>query len=341
MGKLSKVIATLSLLLSGCTAAARESAPSQLPEMLADTGLYADRTTQEIAADNRPFSPQYPLWTDGAKKRRWIHLPPGASIDASSGDWQFPVGTKLWKEFSFGRVVETRYMERTASGWRFATYVHEEGGAAKLALASGGVVPVEVAPGLRHRIPSETDCRVCHGTGASGAPSPVLGFSALQLSDDRDPNAAHREPAPPRALHLAALLDDGRLRGYGGPRAPRIEGRTETERAALGYLHGNCGGCHRSGGAAESVGMSLSSGGSDRGPIVTAVGKPSHVTPEQMRIAAGRPDASVVLGRMTSRVPAEQMPPLGTQLVDDEGSRLVARWIAELSNTTDRQGDHR
>ena len=50
------------------------------------------------------------------RKRRWISLPPGSAIDASDPDaWAFPVGTRLWKEFSFGgQRVETRYMERQA-----------------------------------------------------------------------------------------------------------------------------------------------------------------------------------------------------------------------------------
>ena len=40
----------------------------------------------------------------------------------------FPVGTRLWKEFSLGRRLETRMLERTREGWRFATYVWTEDG---------------------------------------------------------------------------------------------------------------------------------------------------------------------------------------------------------------------
>ena len=55
---------------------------------LRETGLYA--TGLQVRPDNLPFAPQYPLWSDGADKRRWIHLPPGTSIDASGPDWRFP-----------------------------------------------------------------------------------------------------------------------------------------------------------------------------------------------------------------------------------------------------------
>src|SRR5262245_26441607 len=179
------------------------------PASLADTGLFEAGSTSVVRPDNLPFAPQYPLWSDGASKRRWLHLPAGTAIDASTpDDWQFPVGTKLWKEFSLGgRRVETRFIERRADGqWRFAAYAWDAAGtAATLAPARGLPTEVEVAPGARHVIPGETDCRLCH----EGRPTPVLGISALQLSPDRDPRAPHAEPLPAGAVDLKALVARG------------------------------------------------------------------------------------------------------------------------------------
>ncbi len=184
------------VLLSGCIPAVHATAAeavAQLPERLSDTGLYVAGSHTQIDPKNLAFSPQYPLWSDGARKRRWIYLPPGTSIDASRPDaWEFPVGTRLWKEFSLGRSVETRFIERLASGeWRFATYVwNEEGTDATLAPSDGiPALPTQGAPRGSYAIPAEPDCRACH----EGAAAPVLGFSALQLSSDRDPLAPHAE----------------------------------------------------------------------------------------------------------------------------------------------------
>ena len=156
-----------------------------LPQHLRDTGLYAEGVLA--------FSPQYPLWSDGAVKRRWIYLPPGTSIDATQPDaWDFPRGTKLWKEFSHGRALETRFIERTADGeWRFASYVWTADGADAVLAPAAGIreMPAPEAPGERYAIPAQDDCRACH----EGAPVPVLGFSALQFSPDRDPLAPHAE----------------------------------------------------------------------------------------------------------------------------------------------------
>ena len=100
-------------------AAAPSLATAPLPQRLSDTGLFEPGSTTAVRAGVLVFSPQYPLWSDGTRKRRWIALPPGASIDATHADaWDFPIGTKLWKEFAYGRRVETRMLERLGAECR-------------------------------------------------------------------------------------------------------------------------------------------------------------------------------------------------------------------------------
>src|SRR5690606_542158 len=106
--------------------------------------------------------------------------------------WVFPVGTRLWKEFAFERRIETRYLERHADGWIRATYVwNVDGTEAVLAPEHG--VRLTRPDGVPYDVPGRTDCRLCHDGGAG----PVLGFSALQLSPDRDPLAPHAESPRP------------------------------------------------------------------------------------------------------------------------------------------------
>lgn len=306
------------------------------PERLQDTGLYSDWASRTIHPDNLPFSPQYPLWTDGATKHRWIYLPPGSFIDGSNPDeWQFPVGTRLWKEFRFGRRAETRYIEHTAEGWRYAAYTwNEDESAATLAPERGVARTVEIRDGVRHAIPSRFDCKACH----EASPTRVLGFSALQLSTDRDALAPHAEPLPSGAVDLASLVATGRLRGLPAhvTSAPRIAATTPTARAALGYLHSNCGSCHTNGGELASLEFSLRAlvapGPGDA--VSTSVGRTSRFVfetlgPAAVRIKPGDPDGSVLVARMATRHPVRQMPPLGSQFVDDAGLALIKRWIAE------------
>jgi hypothetical protein len=297
-----------------------------------------------------PFAPQYPLWSDGAAKRRWIRLPPGTSIDAARPDaWEFPAGTRLWKQFSVGgRAVETRFIERLADGsWRFASYVwNADGSDATLAPAAGAPGVADLGHDARHDVPGQADCRACH----EGRATPVLGLSLLQLSPDRDPGAPHAEPPPAGAADVPALVARGLLRNL--PRRfvdtpPRIDADSATARAALGYLHANCGGCHNPEGPLAPVALVLDERGdggfAPAAALASTVARPSTFRPpghagDAFRVVPGRPDLSVLPYRMRSRDPLAQMPPLGTKLVDDAGLALVERWISEVKRT-DAVGD--
>jgi len=317
-------------------AADQDSAP---PRRLSDTGLYV-AGTKVVRSENLPFSPQYPLWSDGATKRRWLYLPPGASIDASRADaWEFPPGTRLWKEFSHGRPVETRFIERRVDGsWAYAVYIwNAEGSDAALAPAEKAtVLTVHDAPRGRYVVPSQADCRNCH----EAAPVPVLGASALQLSSDRDPLAPHADPVRPELVDLRGLVARGLVRNLPLAlleRAPRIAAASPTARAALGYLHGNCGHCHNDAGPLASLELVLlqeaaAPAGTEKA-LHSLVGRASRYRASRadataQRIVPGRQDASTLVQRMRSRNPFVQMPPLGTQLADAEGIALIESWIA-------------
>lgn len=309
-----------------------------LPERLSQTGLYADIASKQVAPGNLAFSPQYPLWSDGARKRRWIALPPGTSIDASDPDaWVFPVGTRLWKEFAFDRRVETRYIERTAEGWVFATYRWlDDESDALLAPKFGERAVYPMAEGGSYDLPARSDCRACH----EGNVSRVLGFSALQLSGARDPGAPHAEPVGPSAVDLAMLVRQGWVKGLPADLAafpPQIPARSAVERAALGYLHGNCSNCHNARGPLASLDFSLEvrlgGGASTPAALTTAVDRTARFQPSgaapMARLAPGHPEASLLLQRMARRDPISQMPPLGSRVVDREAVALIERWIDE------------
>jgi hypothetical protein len=319
---------------------AHAAEPAALPEHLRDTGLYADASMSRLQPGVLPFSPQYPLWSDGATKRRWIQLPAGTSIDATRPDaWEFPRGTKLWKEFSHGAHVETRFIERGVDGnWRYASYVWSADGQDAVLAPAAGIrdLPVPTAPGARYSIPAQDDCRACH----EAAPVPVLGFSALQLSPDRDTQALHADAAN-SGLDLPTLVARGLLTGLPEDllvNPPRIAAANAAERAALGYLHGNCGHCHNDDGPLAVLEMSLAqrvdakeSAGSALRSIVAVPGQ-FRIGGAQVRVAPGRPGASVLALRMLSREPLQQMPPLGTSVVDIEAMALIGRWIESLSS---------
>ncbi len=292
-----------------------------MPERLSGTGLFADASMTALAEGVRPFTPQFELWSDGATKRRWVSLPPGTRIDTRNMDsWKFPEGTRLWKEFTRDGVrVETRLLEKSGPGdedWRAVSYVWLEDGSDAVAAPEGR----QDALGTPHDGPAASDCFGCHG----GRESRALGFSAIQLSYD----------APAESVDLEDLVQEGLLTRP--PASVYTVPGNSTERAALGYLHANCGHCHNSrrpdtdGPRCYDPLNSL-----DFWLRVDLLDSPED-TPTYNDGASdfrpGRPDDSKVIDRISVREPGWSMPPLGTERVHDEAVALLRRWISRMED---------
>lgn len=197
-----------------------------VPRLLSETGLFVPLSTEALGSGVLPYAPRFELWSDGASKRRWFFLPPGATIDSSNSDfWRFPVGTRLWKEFSLGGVrLETRMLEKRSEAeddWLFVTYAWNAEQTDATLLEQGATSVL----GTSHTIPAAKQCIACHG----GSRSRVLGFSAIQL-------------AGVEGVSTRSLFESGR--SSHPPSVNLTVPGDETAQAALGYLHANCSHCH-------------------------------------------------------------------------------------------------
>ncbi|MCP3143979.1 hypothetical protein [Pyxidicoccus xibeiensis] len=292
---------------------------SVLPARLSETGLFADVKAGTLAPGVRAFRPQFELWSDGAAKRRWVALPEGGRIDTSDMDaWRFPVGTRLWKEFTRDGVrVETRLLLKFGPGerdWADGAYLWTADGADAVLTPAGA----KDVLGTKHDVPTAAQCDACHG----GRSSHVLGFSAIQLAHD----------AGPGLLNLDGLVAEGLLTAP--PReVPRVPGNA-TERAALGYLHANCGSCHNL--ARPSQGGSRCFAPQNELDFwlqVDRLSSPS-ATPTyasfERGVQPGAPEDSLLLVLMARRGPGVRMPPLATEVVDHDAMALLHRWVEQL-----------
>jgi hypothetical protein len=289
------------------------------PTLLSETGLYLD-DMRTLAPGVREYTPQFELWSDGAEKRRFVALPEGASINSSNMDfWKYPVGTKLWKEFTRDGVrVETRLLQKTKNQWFMVAFQWNAEGTDATAVPLG----VANASGTEHDIPRTEDCRTCH----NHMPDKVLGFAAVQLAHDRP------------GVTLDTLVTENVLTEP--PEGSLALPGDATARAALGYLHGNCGGCHSDRSQVPAVDLRLYLTAATLGSLQdtptykTTVGettgaKPVPETPSIL-VAPGNPEESALLFRMQSRTDMVEMPPLASEQVDTVGTNTVAEWIRSL-----------
>ena len=307
-------------------------APSDaLPDELRCAGLYADIGSKKLASTVRAFKPATELWSDGASKQRWVHLPPGMKIDNSDPDsWIFPIGTRFFKEFSAGgKRVETRiFWKEGDKHWLKATY-HWSADESSATRFDGGMV---TAAGKPYFIPSAKECDRCH----KGREDRTLGFEQVLLALDGATGLTLQELVraglltnPPAGTSFS-LGDDGT-----GKAAP-----------ALRWLHVNCGvGCHNDNTAAEGYTSDLrlrlpATGIDGRSPAMfdslrTTI-RVATTTPEwagRTRIAPGSTRNSLLYQLANTRnasAPDNQMPPVGSRAIDTQGVALLDAWIRAI-----------
>ncbi|PIP93843.1 MAG: hypothetical protein COW00_04605 [Bdellovibrio sp. CG12_big_fil_rev_8_21_14_0_65_39_13] len=313
-------------------------------DRLSDTGLYSDIQTYTVASENRHYSPQYPLWTDGAVKNRWISLPPGTKIDTSNMDrWVFPNGTKLWKEFAFAQAdgsvfkVETRLIEKNPQGqWQYYSFHwNQDQTDADLVPDSGLGDVYQINPTTTYDIPSKRQCIGCHGFDNR----PVQSFQALQLSPIRDPQAPHQDILKKDMITLADMVQEKMMTHNPSvwPEMPD-DAANPLQKTVFGYMVGNCSSCHRPGGLSERTGflMNFKSQQTDvKKQPVFMTGINQHTTfyqiPNQdpmnsFRFKPNRPDLSAALIRLGDRT-HRPMPPFGYKMADMEAVKLMEAYI--------------
>jgi len=309
----------------GCAPAPTRATEESAVEKLSQTGLYADIKKEVLAKGVALFTPQFVLWTDGAKKRRWIYLPPGKKIDTTDMDmWKFPVGTKLWKEFARdGKRIETRLLHKIRDGegmqgWIMVAYIWNDAQTEAVISKDGA----KNQKGTPHDVPSAADCTSCHG----GRESVSLGYSAIQLSHTG------------KGSQLPSLIKEKRL-SHPPKGIFKVPGNAQ-ERAALGYLHANCSGCHNrenknafSNPLAETkmflyLRTDALQSVKDTDTYKTAIQGGGNWGP----VIPGDANRSQIIQQMSGSKGGERMPPLGTEQVDQKGMDVLKTWINNIKH---------
>jgi uncharacterized repeat protein (TIGR03806 family) len=326
-------------------AAAPKRAP--FPRKLSETGLFASTKEHKVAPGVIPYSVNAALWSDHAKKERFIAIPgrgqigfeeityPPSKVGSPPG-WRFPDGTVLVKTFSMEmkrgdprsrKRLETRLLhfqngtgtrESGERQWRGYTYVwNEEQTDAVLLDAAGADRRLKIEVGGKtveqnYRFPSRAQCTHCHTVPARF----VLGVSTRQMNRDHNYGGV-------LANQLATLEHIGlftkklpalpaklpKLADYNDRSLP-------VAKRARAYLHANCSHCHTKF-ASRDMGIVNEVPATDFGLEGARIVMPGH------------PERSVLPHRM-SITGLGRMPCVGSRVVDQSGVQLVRDWIKAM-----------
>lgn len=297
--------------------------------------LYSDWSSKTVYPDVVPYDPGLHLWSDGAVKQRWIHLPAGQKIDTTNQDeWTFPVGTQLWKEFRLWLPgdagaptrIETRMLwKQAANTWYMTTYRWSDDGESSASELTTGQVGVA---GTTYEVPTQTECGECH----NGRLDKALGFEAVSLSS-----------AGATGLNMDALVAQDLITA--APTSPITIPGNATESTALAWLHANCGtSCHNSNGYASYTGFFMRLNVADLASVQATdtyktgwnqktFGFQIPGASVSYRIHACDTASSCVMYRASRRTGVDgtpygvQMPPIDSHKVDDADLATVAAWI--------------
>ncbi|HEY5925013.1 MAG TPA: Ig-like domain-containing protein [Kofleriaceae bacterium] len=290
------------------------------PALLSQTGCF------NLTAPGRPtphaglipYDLINELWSDGAKKRRYIGLPDSTAMTAGgNGAWVAPAGTIMIKQFDLEttpgdpatrRAIETRFWVNDASlGWSGFSYRWNPAGTDASLLTDGAFTinwTMDDGSQHAHLYPSRAHCRSCHHSSMG----PLLGVRSEQLARWFDYNGVIADQlATLSALGVAPAAS-------AVPIVSAHEPGETWERRMRGYMAANCAHCHN--------------------PQYLQIKDLRYTTPlAQTRLCEsltpGSPSTSRVYQLVTTR---PGMPALGTLAVDPLADQVLGAWISGMTS---------
>lgn len=329
-----------------------QNAPAQLSDW---NVLRHDSTRLRIADDAMVYDLNTALFSDYAAKLRTLHIPAGETISHRDGELHFPVGTVVSKTFLYQvddsaraelhahwsgdpselvmrktRLMETRLLVHTKTGWQPFSYVWRDGNAYHT--LTGDLLEVDtsdIPDRFAYLVPSRNQCASCHATNHTTGKLKPIGLQVRHLN----------KPDPVfNTNQLQSMVERGWLKlenRFADLPANAVIGDTNSdlEHRARSYLDINCGHCHNPEGAADTSGLLLHYGAQDlasmgrcKPPIAAGRGSGGHL----YSIVPGSARHSIMSYRMATRDPGSMMPELGRTLVHLDGVELIDSWINTL-----------
>lgn len=300
--------------------------PGTMAQRLSATGCVDAANPRLPSTAMIPYNVESQLWSDSATKERYLALPDNTQIDLTSdGDFLFPVGSVLLKHFKLGDTyIETRLFARGQLGWQGFSYEWRDDQTDATLLADGKEKTIDT---ILWQYPSPAQCMVCHTQAANFS----LGLETLQLNASMNYSGISANQLDTLA-HIQLFSSVMTTTQKAQKLFPLDHPSASLAQRARSFLHSNCSGCHRPAGV-SSVNLDLRfsttltvMNACDARPMVEDLG-----IANARLIAPGEPARSVLLARMKVR-DGNQMPTLGTHLVDEAAVQVVSDWIASLSN---------
>ena len=332
---------------------------AQPPATLSETGAFTHLSNLTAVTGLIPYEVNSPLWSDGARKRRWIAIPSDGSRDSTDeqitfnpdAPWTFPEGTVAVKHFELPvdanqtntvRRLETRFLVAIGNGdfYGISYRWRADGSEADLLPAGASdTISITNADGSISSqtwdYPNRQDCRSCHNLGAGV----FLGVNTWQLNGD----IAYQNGLPLQnqltAWNEESLFTTNLAEASSYPAGVALDDPTATlEQKTRSYLASNCSNCHNPASGLNTgfdlrFSTSLANTNLIYGSLLYDLGiTDAHVITPQ------NPETSILYRRMNT-VDIHKMPPIGRNLIHTEAVTTLNQWIMTLSTASNENSN--
>ena len=302
-----------------------------------------------------PYTPNTPLWSDGAQKTRYFMAVPndGSALSPTmqitfspTGQWSFPAGSVFIKTFELNtdttnpnvvRRLETRVLVRDINGAVYGvTYKWRPDNSDADLLTSSLTENITItnATGISTQTwyyPSPSDCLTCHTPVANY----VLGVNTRQLNGNYTYAGTGATDNQLRTLNRIGLFnlafDEAGITNF-----QQLSALTNVsaslEQRARSYLDANCAQCHQPGGTGITFDARYTT--PLAGQNITNYPAAFNLGVDNACIVKSQDVwRSMLYQRINTTNHTIQMPPLARNLVDTNAVAVIGAWINSLPGT--------
>lgn len=292
-----------------------------------------------------PYKPTNELFTDYAKKSRFIWLPKGAKANylVDNEILSFPIGSCLIKTFYYDsvqpnntkRIIETRVLIKKNTEWIIADYIWNNQQTEAYLDLSGSTFSIDILQNnvllnLNYKIPSANECATCHLH--QGIIEPI-GVKPQNLNSNFNyQNGSLNQ--------LTKWISNGILENNLPQNIVSVvdcndQAKSLNERVRS-YFDIQCAHCHREGGTSDLTSLRFSFMETtnpskmgvcvNQGIPVPGINRGHIVSPNDI-------ENSTLFYMINTTNPSFKMPRIGRTVKHKEGVLLIEQWINSLGES--------
>ena len=319
-----------------------------------------DLKEQKPALDVLPFEPASALFTDYAKKKRFVWMPKGtkATYNTDGKVLELPIGAALIKTFYYdnvqnvtplgaSRLIETRVMIRKATGWIFANYVWNTEQTEAVFDLVGSFTNISwkdennVVKTTDYRIPSDVQCIICHKTQQVVDINVITAFTPIGIKPQNlnfNYNyGTETKNQLTKWIESGFLEDNINLPSAANTTVDYRDTSKSLDLRARSYVDANCAHCHMDDRHCDYRPMrfAFADSGNENGYTNMGACVPTSDMqgfPEALNtiVSPGNIDRSMLYYRLNTTNETYRMPLHGRTIIHEEGIQLIEQWINAL-----------